>query len=133
MKKLFEPGKSGNPAGRPRGLPDKRNQYRLMLEPHVPEILTKLAGLAKDGDVAACKLVLERTVPAVRPGDIPSSVPFNGATMAERGQALINAAAAAELSLSDAETGMALLNGQARLAETSDLLRRIELLEERVK
>ena len=129
----FKKGNSGNPSGRPRGLTDKRNFYREMLQPHVPEIFAKLSVMAKDGDVAAAKLILERVVPAVRTKDIPFSLPLGGATIADRGQSVIDASIAGDIAPAEAESAMALLQGQTRIVETSELLRRIEELEERVK
>lgn len=131
MKHRFEKGQSGNPAGRPRGRADSRNRYREMLQPHIPEVLDKLVELAKDGDVAAAKLVLERTVPAARAKDIPTSLPLAGATVAERGMSVIDASIAGTIAPAEAEIAMALLQGQTRIIETSELLARIESLEAR--
>ena len=59
----FQPGQSGNPAGRPKGVPSKVVEYRALLNPEVPEILKVVVGKAKDGDLSAAKLILDRVYP----------------------------------------------------------------------
>jgi hypothetical protein len=100
-----------------------------MVEPLVPEILKKLLDLAKAGDVAAAKLILERVVPPVRAKDIPGCIPMIGATLAQRAQSITIAAAEGEVSTAVAEAAMGLLQGQARLIETTEVLERLEKLE----
>ena len=59
----FEPGKSGNPIGRPKGA---RNQATLLaeslLEGEVEAITRKLINRALEGDTTALRLCLERRV-----------------------------------------------------------------------
>ena len=62
----FQPGKSGNPAGRPKGVTDKRTKLRGLLEVHAEEIISKLAELAKSGEPNALRLCVERLLPKVR-------------------------------------------------------------------
>ena len=65
--KLFQPGQSGNPKGRPRG---SRNRATLLAQELLGDegetIMRKAIELAKKGDKLALKLCLERIVP--RPG-----------------------------------------------------------------
>lgn len=62
----FQPGKSGNPAGRPKGIIDKRTKLRELLEVHAEEIISKLAELAKSGEPNALRLCIERLLPKTR-------------------------------------------------------------------
>ncbi len=58
----WKQGKSGNPNGRPTGT-GRVEQYRKLLEPHVPELIDVLVGKARDGDLVALRLVLDRVYP----------------------------------------------------------------------
>ncbi len=62
----FQKGKSGNPAGRPKGVIDKRVQLRVLLEDHAEEIITKLIQMAKLGDPSALRLCVDRLLPKSR-------------------------------------------------------------------
>jgi hypothetical protein len=61
----FEKGESGNPAGRPRG---SRNRATLLMESLLADdaeaIGRKAIAMAKQGDMAAIRLCMDRLVPA---------------------------------------------------------------------
>ncbi len=45
----FKKGQSGNPAGRPKGIKDRRVKYRELLEQHTPALVSKTVELALGG------------------------------------------------------------------------------------
>jgi hypothetical protein len=62
----WQSGRSGNPAGRPKGARDRRSTLRYGLLKEVPAILKSLAKAAKGGDIQSAKLILERTLPPLK-------------------------------------------------------------------
>lgn len=71
----FTPGKSGNKKGRPLGIPDKRTQYRSLLEPHAKELIQILIDKAKQGDPLALKLCIERLIPKPKDSMVEIALP----------------------------------------------------------
>lgn len=67
---LWKPGQSGNPVGRPKGSKNRISAQKLAIEEalrdqlnmDMPEILLKAIELAKDGDRAMIKLLVEMTM-----------------------------------------------------------------------
>ena len=59
----FQRGQSGNPAGRPRGAKGKRLQLPSEL---TSDAIAALAEAVAGGDVQAIRLVLDRTIPALK-------------------------------------------------------------------
>ena len=60
----FQQGQSGNPAGRPRGSRNKASiLLRDLLDGESTAITRKAIELAKDGDIAAIRICMERLVP----------------------------------------------------------------------
>jgi hypothetical protein len=68
----YKPGQSGNPAGRPKGIIDKRALFRSLLLPHSEEILTKALEKVREGDTTILKIILEHILPA-KPMDDPTN------------------------------------------------------------
>ena len=127
----FTPGESGNPKGRPRGRKDRRAALRELIAPHVPAILERVVQAALSGDMAAAKLLLERTVPALRPRSELVRIEMTpDATLAERGAAVVAATLAGILTPAEAADVLTAFASQARLIESTDLVRRVELLED---
>lgn len=68
----FAPGVSANPAGRPVGARNKSTVLaEKLINDDAEEIVRAIIKAARSGDVAAGKAVLDRLLPAKRPGDRP--------------------------------------------------------------
>ncbi|MCO5121286.1 MAG: DUF5681 domain-containing protein [Burkholderiaceae bacterium] len=126
----WQPGVSGNPAGRPPGA-GKAAKLRAAIAEHVPDILAQLVEAAKGGDVQASRLLLERVLPPVKAIEAAQAVDLPGETLTEQGRAVLAAVAAGELAPGQGATLIGALGTLARVAEVDDLLRRIEALEAR--
>ncbi|MBO1520639.1 DUF5681 domain-containing protein [Oceanisphaera pacifica] len=127
----FKAGKSGNPAGRPKGIPDSRSALRRELEKHGEELLNTVVKMALEGDASALKLCLERIMPPVKPSAEPVTFELSGDTLTEQAQSILKAIAQGEL---DPITGRQLLAAIAdlsKITEIDELSRRLDELEER--
>lgn len=127
----FPAGHSGNPSGRPRGA---RNRATLLaqelLDGSGELIVRKAIALARRGDPVALRLCIERIVPR-RANVVELSLPAVRAAsdIADAAAAVIEAAAAAKISLQEAKEFMWLLEARRKAIETQELAVRVELLE----
>jgi len=62
----WKQGQSGNPKGRPRKSQKSMAQLRSQISEHLPDVIEVLANAAKDGDVQAARILVERCVPSMR-------------------------------------------------------------------
>ncbi|AGA90545.1 hypothetical protein Thimo_1773 [Thioflavicoccus mobilis 8321] len=124
----YKPGESGNPSGKPRGAVSKTTKLRRSIERDLPDILSALVAQAKEGDVQAAKLLVDRCLPALRPVDAPTPVQL-GDTLTEHGQSVMAALSTGQLGVSQAASLLAALSALAKIIETDELTRRVEQLE----
>lgn len=125
----FSPGKSGNPEGRPKGIPNPSTKLRQAIAADLPEIIDTLRQQALSGDVAAARLLLERALPPLRPESQPESVVATGESLGERTEAVVKATLAGQLSPTAGAELVGVLAGSARVLEIAELAQRLELLE----
>jgi hypothetical protein len=121
-------GESGNPRGRPRGA-GEIGRLRAAIGQAVPDILDALIEKARTGDSQAAKLLLERTLPAVKAVELPEAVPLEGATLTDQGRAVLRLLAAGEIGPERAAALLSAIGQLARVAEIDDLVHRVEALE----
>ena len=125
----FEKGKSGNPAGKAKGALDWRGRLRKQLEDAGPEIITKIVDAAKEGDLQAAKMILDRLVPAVKSQAAPVTLSIPNTDEAGKALAIFEAITKGEV---PPDTGNELLTAMAALLkvrEFTELIARIEALE----
>ena len=127
----FSAGISGNPAGRPK---DKTpaTMLRKSLADDMPYIITKLVELAKNGDVSAAKVLIDRVCPSLKPQSLPICLPVNG-SLSQQGAEIISATLAGHIAPDTGGHLISALATQAKLVESIDLLKRIEALEDKSK
>lgn len=96
---VFQPGQSGNPAGRPKG---SVNKNLAMLRDAVEKVLPLVVDRALAGDAEAQKLILERGLPKLKPVEAPMEFTLPDAGETSPARAILIQAAAGELPLSHA-------------------------------
>ena len=123
-------GQSGNPAGRPKGIPNPQARLRSMID--VAALIARLAESAAKGNTRAAELLLDRALPPLRSVAEPVELPgvAEAPNLTARADRIVELVAAGQIS---ADIGTSLLSalGQfARIAELDELTRRIEQLEQ---
>ena len=127
----WKKGQSGNPAGRPRGTA-KVAKLRSLIEADMPEVIAKVVELAKEGDMSAAKLLVDRVIPTIRPVEQPRVMLPGGGSLVERGEAVLSAMQAGEIAPGEAQAAVNTLLAQAKLVELSEIEKRLAMLEERL-
>jgi hypothetical protein len=93
-------------------------------------ILGAVIEAAKQGDLQAASLLLSRVAPPLKPVQEPVRVALPDGTLTEKAAAILDRAAAGELSTADAKQLLDGLGQVARIAEIDELTRRVEALEQ---
>jgi hypothetical protein len=79
ISRPFEPGQSGNPAGRPKGSRKKATlAVEVLLDGEAGAITRTAIELAKKGDLAAIRLCLDRSAPLRKDRPFPFALPALG-------------------------------------------------------
>jgi len=125
----YRKGQSGNPRGRPKGTPDRRTRLFQELVPYGEELVTKAVSMALEGDSQMLALCINKLIPNPRPVDQSVSVSTLKGSLSEKGDAVLRAMANGKLTPTEASTLVSTLALQAKLVETDELTKRIEVLE----
>lgn len=129
----FEPGQSGNPAGKPRG---SRHATTMLAEKlmsdDVEGVVKAVVEAAKGGDMTAARIVMDRIAPARKGAPAPIDLPaITTAVDVEAALvAVTNAMAAGDLSPDEAATVAGVIELRRKAIETSEFDRRLRAVEE---
>jgi hypothetical protein len=116
----FQPGQSGNPAGRPPGSLNKKTlAAQALLEERAEDIVTNLMDRSKNGEPAAMRLVMARLLPTGRNRPVAIDLPVIK-TPEDAELALVvvtDELAAGKLTISEVSALVTLIDRMLRLAE----------------
>jgi hypothetical protein len=128
----FQPGRSGNPAGKVRGTKHRVTVLaeRLMADDAQDVVRTVIAA-AKGGDISACKLVLDRIAPIRRGAPVKFTLPeLTVASDLPAAIATITTQVAhGVLSPEEGSVITGMLEARRKALETAELVERIERIE----
>jgi len=129
----FQKGESGNPAGRPRGA---RNRATILMQNLLADdaetIVRKAIELAKDGDIAAIRMCMDRLAPARRDEPVVLDLPpfATAADIVAASATIVAAAAAGDLTPSEAADLAKVIDIYVRALETKSFEERLTKLED---
>jgi hypothetical protein len=123
----FEKGVSGNKQGRIAGRTPGA-KLRKAIEAKADDILQAVIDAAILGDMTACKMLLDRITPTLKPQALPISLVFQE-SLALQGSEIIKATVSGQIAPDIGSQLIAALSNQAKIVEIDDLTKRIEALE----
>lgn len=132
-KKLWQPGQSGNPKGRPRGSRNKRTVLGEDFEKQGAEVVAVVIEAAKAGDMTAAGLVLARLAPPLR-----AQAPFvqfeldPSLTLTEQAGQVVAAVANGQLSPDAGKMLLDSLAAYANMKSVDELAAKLEEIEHRL-
>jgi len=128
----FQKGRSGNPAGRPRGSRNRSKQFiEELLDGEAAALTRQAVALALDGDPNALRLCVERILAPRRDRPVQLDLPpiRNAADIAGAMAAITNAVAKGDLTPGEAEGLGRLIETYLRAIEASDFDARLKAIE----
>jgi len=131
---VWAKGQSGNPAGKPAGARNKSTRMVLtIMERGAKEITEAVVKLAKEGDLSAARLVIERLLPPAKDRPITLALPDTdtAAGIAQAQAVIVRAVATGELLPGEATTLAGIVEVRRKALETKEIEQRIAALEER--
>ena len=123
----FEKGISGNPAGRPKNK-TPATMLRKSIAKDMPAIINVLISMAKDGDVAAAKVLIDRVCPVLKPQSLELCLPAID-SLSGQGNEIIKATLSGQIPPDTGLQLIAALSNQAKIIKIDELTKRIESLE----
>jgi hypothetical protein len=128
----FQPGKSGNPAGRPAGSRNKATlAIEALLDGEAEALTRKAVAMALEGDTVALRLCMDRICPPRKDRPISFKMPpvNNVSDAASVIRSVMEEVAIGSISPGEAKAVSEVLECYRRLVETSELEHRLEALE----
>jgi uncharacterized protein DUF5681 len=131
----FAPGCSGNPAGMKLGTRHRTARLvQRMMSGDAEAVVKAVVTAAKEGDMTAARLVLDRIAPPCRGRPVRLNLPaiVTAADLVKALAAVADAMARGVISAEEAQAAAAVLERHRKAVETHDLERRITALESKL-
>ena len=127
----FKPGISGNPNGRPK---DKTpgGKLRKAIEAKADDILQSVINAAVNGDMAACKMLLDRITPTLKPQSQAIILPVKE-TLPEQGNEIIKATMGGEIPPDIGSQLITALSNQGKLVDFQEMVERLARIEKQLE
>ena len=127
----FKQGVSGNPRGRQPGQ-TAGAQIRQAIIARKEDILKAVINAAVGGDMTACKMLLDRITPSLKPVAAQVAIKVSdGAGLSEQAAAVIKSALSGEVSPDIASQLVTAISSLAKIIEIDELTKRVEALEQK--
>src|SRR5450759_1813990 len=127
----YTKGRSGNLAGRPPGKTPGA-KLRKAIERQSDSILQAAIAAAIDGNMMACKMLLDRITPPLQPMSLPIAFDNAGNDPSTISQAIIGKMARGEVTPESANLAMAALSHQCKIFDIVHLTKEIDELKLRL-
>ena len=131
--KPFEPGQSGNPAGKAKGTRNRTTvALETILQDEAESITRKAIELAQAGDTVALRLCMDRLIPVRKDRPITFTLPEieTAADLTKATRALLEGVANGEITPSEAAELSKLVEAHTKAIEAVDLATRLTALEQ---
>ena len=126
----WKPGVSGNPAGKPRGITDKRSKLMKRMLDDSNDVYDALLAKAKAGDPASAGLIFARILPTLRSQSQTAQFAFDPSLpIARQVEAVLAAVAAGEVPPDVGQTIIASIGTLSNVRATEELSDRLAILE----
>jgi hypothetical protein len=130
----FQPGQSGNPAGKPRGARHKTTLLaEKLMQGDAADVVKKVIEAAKGGDMTAARIVLDRIAPARRDSPVTIALPKieSAADAAKAMAAILAVVASGAVTPSEADQVAKIAAAFVSTLESSEFEARLRALEKR--
>ena len=135
-KGRFKKGKSGNPNGKPRGARHKTSMMAEMLfEADVEEVCRHVVNQAKEGNMQAAKIILDRLLPPKKDRPIHFKLPmiYNATDAITASRLICHAVGNGELTPLEGESLSKMVEIHAKNIELFDFGLRLEAIEKHIE
>ena len=130
----FRKGQSGNPAGKPIGARHKTTLLaEKLMQDDTENIVNAVLAAARNGDMTAARIVLDRIAPARRDNPVSFALPKieNAADAAKAMAAILEAVTNSHLTPGEAEQVARIVEGYIKSLEASEFESRLKALEKK--